>query len=245
MEGSVVTPSIGLYGKHPSFGDFVTGGLPSETQAILEAWLNRMLPALRGIDEGTWQQRFDHAPEIRFWLGAAIVPGGICGLIRPAQDKVGRRFPMVAGVTHCGQLPPVLDSGPELYDALGEALDSFVRRTGDGAEEFAAHLLNLTAPMVALRDDSTPDFWAVRPDGDLTGLAEDIAIADHARAAVCRSYMWVLGPGGVAIHAADQLQSADVINWLMTDAVRAPAPETEPDEGAIEQETADVPQPTH
>lgn len=240
-----VTPSVGLYGKHPSFGDFVTGGLPADSQAVLEAWLNRMLPALRAIDEDTWQARFDNAPEIRFWLGAGIVPGGICGVIRPAQDKVGRRFPMVAGVTHCGQLPPVLDGGPELYDALGEALDSFVRRTGDGAAEFAAHLLNLTAPMVALRDDSTPDFWAMRPDGDLSGLAADIAYADHARAAVGRSYMWVTGPGGVAIHAADQLQSADVINWLLTDAVAMPHPESEPATGPIENETADAPQPTH
>jgi type VI secretion system protein ImpM len=244
MAGAVI-PSVGLYGKHVSFGDVVTGGLPSDTQAILEAWLNTMLPALRDIDTTTWETRFDNAPEIRFWLGAGIVPGGICGLIRPAKDKVGRRFPMVAGVTHCGQLPPVLDSGPELYDALGEALDSFVRRTGDGAEEFAAHLLNLTAPMVALRDDSTPDFWAVRPDGDLIGLAEDIAIADHARASVGRCYMWVHGPGGVGIHAADQLQSADVINWLLTDAVSTPPPVIEPDVGQLENETADLPQPTH
>jgi len=242
---SGVTPSVGIYGKHLAFGDFVTGGLPSETQAALEMWLNKMLPALRDLDETTWQGRFDNAPELRVWFGAGLMPGGFCGVIRPAQDKVGRRFPMVAGVTHCGQLPPVLSTGVELYDALGEALDTFRRRSGDGAEEFAAHVLNMTAPVVALRDDTSPDFWAVRPDGDLGRLAGDIAIADHDRAAVGRSYMWVHGAGGVAIHAADQLQSADVINWLMTDAVRLPPPVIEPeDTGVLETDPADVPQAT-
>lgn len=241
---SGVTPSVGIYGKHLAFGDFVTGGLPSETQTALELWLNKMLPALRDLDEATWQDRFDHAPELRVWFGAGLMPGGFCGVIRPAQDKVGRRFPMVAGVTHCGQLPPMLDSGVDLYDALGVALDSFRRGSGDGAEEFAAHVLNMTAPVIALREDSTPDFWAARPDGDLGRLAGDIAIADHDRAAVGRSYMWVHGAGGVAIHAADQLQSADVINWLMTDAVRTPPPVIEPETGILETEPASDPQPT-
>ena len=213
------TPSVGLYGKHVAFGDFVTGGLPQDVQETLEKWLHKMLPALRDLDEGTWQTRFDNAPEIRVWFGAGLVPGGFCGVMRAAQDKVGRRFPMIAGVSNCGQLPPVLDGGEFLYDEIGGALDNFVRRTGDGAAEFAAHVLNLTAPVIALREDDAADFWAARPDGDLGRLAGDIAIADHDRASVHRSYMWVRGPGGVAIHAADQLQSAEVINWLMTDAV--------------------------
>lgn len=219
------TPSVGLYGKHVAFGDFVTGGLPQDAQGALESWLNKMLPGLRDLDEGSWQARFDNAPEVRVWFGAGLVPGGFCGVMRPAKDKVGRRFPMIAGVSNCGQLPPVLDGGEPLYDAISEALESFVRRTGDGAEEFAAHVLNMTAPVIALRDDGASDFWAARPDGDLGRLAADIAIADHDRAAVHRSYMWVRGPGGVAIHAADQLQSADVMNWLITDAA-AYAPDT-------------------
>lgn len=239
------TPSVGLYGKHTAFGDFVTGGLAKEVQDALEAWLHKMLPALRDLDEPTWQARFDSAPEVRVWFGAGLVPGGFCGIMRPAQDKVGRRFPMVAGVSHCGQMPPVIDGSEMLYDALGEALDSFVRRTGDGAAEFAAHMLNMTAPVIALREDAAPDFWAVRPDGDLAGLAEDVAIADHDRAAVHRSYMWVRGPGGVAIHAADQLQSADVMNWLITDAVAyAPAADAPADADPIHFEPAAAPLPT-
>lgn len=218
-----LTPSVGLYGKHTSFGDFVTGGLPQEVQDALEAWLHKMLPALRDLDEPTWQARFDNAPEVRVWFGAGLISGGFCGVMRPAKDKVGRRFPMIAGVTNCGQLSPMLDGGEVLYDAIGDALDTFQRRSGDGASEFAAHLLNMTAPVIALREDDAPDFWAARPDGDLARLAEDIATADHDRAAVQRSYMWVRGPGGLAIHAADQLQSADVMNWLITDAAAHPA----------------------
>ena len=245
MSGS--TPSVGLYGKHSAFGDFVTGGLPSAVQSALEKWLNKMLPGLRDINEDTWKARFDNAPEVRVWFGAGIIPGGFCGVMRPAQDKVGRRFPMIAGVTNCGQLAPVLDGRADLYDAIGEALDSFARRSGDGASEFAAHLLNMTAPVIALREDSAPDFWAVRPDGDLAGLAADVAFADHDRACAHRSFMWAHGPGGVAIHAADQLQSADVMNWLITDAVsHAPAPHIAPDTGPIDidNETADQPQLT-
>jgi type VI secretion system protein ImpM len=218
-----LTPSVGLYGKHVAFGDFVTGGLPQDVQAVLEGWVHKMLPALRDLDEETWQARFDNAPEIRVWFGAGLIPGGFCGVIRSEQDKVGRRFPMIAGVSPGGQLPPMLDGGELLYDAIGEALDSFVRRTGDGAAEFAAHVLNMTAPVIALREDDSADFWAARPDGDLARLAGDIAITDHDRAAANRSYMWARGPGGVAIHAADKLQSADVINWLVTDAAAYPS----------------------
>ncbi|MDE0851044.1 type VI secretion system-associated protein TagF [Yoonia sp.] len=238
-------PSVGLYGKHPSFGDFVTAGLPEDVQNALEKWVHKLLPALRDMNEGTWQTRFDEAPEIRVWFGADLVPGGFCGVIRPAVDKVGRRFPMIAGVTNSGQMSPMLDSSAALYDAIGGALDSFKRGSGDGAREFSAHLLNLTAPFIAVREDSTPDFWAARPDGDLGRLAGDIAYADHDRAAVGRSYMWVHGPGGLAIHAAEKLQSADVVNWLMTDAVLAPSSELEPVKGIIDNDPADTPQPTH
>ena len=237
-----MTPSVGLYGKHSAFGDFVTGGLPKDVQDGLEGWLHKMLPALRDLDEPSWQVRFDNAPEVRVWFGAGLIPGGFCGVMRPAQDKVGRRFPMIAGVSHCGQLPPVLDGGEVLYDAIAEALDSFVRRTGDGAAEFAAHMLNMTAPVIALREDAAPDFWAVRPDGDLARLAGDVAVADHDRAAVHRSYMWVRGPGGVAIHAADQLQSADVMNWLITDAAAfGPADPVTEDQNHIEPAAAPLP----
>ena len=236
-----LTPSVGLYGKHVAFGDFVTGGLPKDVQDALEGWLHKMLPALRDLDEPSWQARFDNAPEVRVWFGGGLIPGGFCGVIRPAQDKVGRRFPMIAGVSHCGQLPPVLDGGEPLYDAISDALDNFVRRTGDGAEEFAAHLLNLTAPVIALREDTAPDFWAARPDGDLGRLAGDVAIADHNLAAVHRSYMWVRGPGGVAIHAADQLQSAEVMNWLITDAAGHPGEVVSDDQDHFEPAAAPLP----
>lgn len=235
------TPCVGLYGKHVAFGDFVTGGLPQEVQDTLESWLHKMLPGLRDLDETSWDARFDNAPELRVWFGAGLVPGGFCGVLRAAKDKVGRRFPMIAGVSHCGQLPPVLDGNEVLYDAIGEALDQFVRRTGDGAAEFAAHMLNMTAPVIALREDAAPDFWAARPDGDLARLAGDVATADHDRASVQRSYIWVRGPGGVAIHAADQLQSADVINWLITDAAAQSAQIISEDPNHIEPAAAPLP----
>ncbi len=223
--------SVGLYGKHPSFGDFVTNGLPETAQATLEQWLHHVMPAIRESWGDSWGPLFEASPIIRFWFGGTLVGevGPIFGVMAPSRDTVGRRFPLAAAVAGSDQPAPVQSGDQQIYVALADALRSFVRDPGTGASDFTNHVKShvaqvLPPPAAAIE----PDFWAARGDGDLDRLWGDVAEVDHSRAAAARSYLWCEGPGGAAVHVTRGLPDAPVLAWLMTDAVRAAAPAAVP-----------------
>jgi len=120
---------VGIYGKHPAFGDFVTAGLPQASQDLLESWLNRVLPQLRDLWGEQWQAAFDAAPVMMFWIGPGLTAGdgALCGVMGPSRDKVARRFPLLEGVPGSGQRPPALDADPSLDPGLPASLARTVR----------------------------------------------------------------------------------------------------------------------
>ncbi len=223
--------AVGLYGKHPAFGDFVTNGLPETAQATLEKWLHHVMPAIRdGWGDG-WGDLFDASPPIRFWFGGALVDevGPILGVMAPSRDTVGRRFPLAAAVVGSDQPAPVHGSDQAIYVALTDAMRSFTRDSDTGASDYTAHVQAAVAPVLpGPATPIEPDFWAARGDGNLQRLWGDVAEVDHNRAAAARSYLWCEGPGGAAVHVTRGLPDAPVLAWLMTDAVRATAPAAVP-----------------
>lgn len=223
--------AVGLYGKHPAFGDFVTNGLPETAQATLEKWLHRVMPAIRdGWGEG-WGPLFDASPVIRFWFGASLVDevGPIFGVMAPSRDTVGRRFPLAAAVVGSGQPAPVHAGDQTIYEALTDGIRTYSREPAAGAGDYTAHVkAKVDAVLPGPAAPPEPDFWASRADGDLDRLWGDVAEVDHMRAATARSYLWCEGPGGAAVHVTRGLPDAPVLAWLMTDAVRATAPAAVP-----------------
>ena len=225
-----ITPQVGIYGKHPSFGDFVTAGLPDAGQNMLERWLHTVLPALRDMWGENWQTFFDAAPVINFWFGPDLTGGvgSICGMMGPSRDKVGRRFPLLAAVAGSGKMPPPVDTDQTLYAAFLQSVASYERREGTGAVDFH-HILSqdMAAHITAHEDAGDPGFWAVRQDGDTARLWGDVAAADHVRGAVGRSYLWCAGAGGAAVHVSQGLPGHEEMAWLMTSAIAAPLPPAE------------------
>ena len=233
-----MTARIGIYGKHPQFGDFVTAGLPQPAQDLVERWLHKVLPALRDKWGDHWQAFFDAAPVINFWFGPALTggAGSLCGMMGPSRDKVGRRFPLMGAVAGSGQLPPPVNGDQTFYAAMLGAVGQYVRREGQGAVDYHHAVSQVIAGLVVPPEDNPdPGFWAVRKDGDMVQLWADVSAADHARSAVRRSYLWCAGAGGAAVHVSEGLPGAEEMAWLMTSAIAAPMPEREDADVSVEE----------
>jgi type VI secretion system protein ImpM len=201
-----------VYGKHPAFGDFVTGGLPGIAQDRLEAWLNASLSALRAAWGEAWQDGFDGSPAIAFWIGARVTgDGALRGAMRPSQDKVGRRFPLLAGISGPGPLPPSIDP----MDDYGADVAALLAEIAPDATKGARGIIDLLPDVAGEDVDADPAFWASRDDGDTAQLWADVAMADHLRAAHGRSYWWVVDDP-TALYATDGLPPPEALAWLMT-----------------------------
>ena len=136
---------IGIFGKHPAFGDFLGAGLSGGLRELLEAWLNRMLPELRALWAGAWEQNWDSAPVLRFWIGAGLSGGvGLRGVMIPSRDRTGRRFPLV--VAQAGGPPPVLDAAQDFYRAALVALTRLLGTQSFDPRETAQDLQLPPAP---------------------------------------------------------------------------------------------------
>jgi type VI secretion system protein ImpM len=201
-----------IYGKHPAFGDFIGAGLSLPVQERLEVWLNAMLADLRVGWAAAWEASFDAAPALFFWIGGRVTgDAALCGVMVPSQDKVGRRFPLLAGAVGNGHLPPVLDAGVSLPAKILAQLDMLKPDVPAGA---AGLLAELTA--VNPEDQPTePAFWASRPDPDASQLWADVAATDHLRAAATRSYWWLGNGADAALYATEGWPGAVAIAWLM------------------------------
>jgi hypothetical protein len=141
----------------------------------------------------------------------------------PSQDKVGRRFPLLAGAVGNGYPPPVLDTATTLP---AETLAQLQALKPDVAAGAAGILAALTVPDA---DDqpTDPAFWASRADADAAQLWADAVAADHLRAAATRSYWWLGNGADAALYATEGWPHATAIAWLMAGG-QAAQDETEP-----------------
>ena len=147
--------------------------------------------------------------------------------MRPSRDKVGRRFPVLifASSETASDIvnPPVVDSDQTFFETLTTQLDDL---DGLDASQISDRLQDASgAANAGIGSPAEPaiaqsSFWAVSsepgPDG-LDQLMVDAAAADHAQAAVTRSYWWNVGDERTpsAVHAADGLPGADVFAWFV------------------------------
>lgn len=186
--------ALGVYGKHPAKGDFLAHGLPPAVQAKLEVWLDAALAEAREALGAEWQTVWPTAPHLHFWLGEGIWGEPVAGLMAPAQDRVGRRFPLVYLATGTdAPPPPVADAGQDWHRALSAHAAAMLLR---GDLDQPADLLS-GAPHPAEAEGvaavGPTEFWAARPGPEVEALWQDVALADHRRAAATRSYWWTEG----------------------------------------------------
>lgn len=87
--------NIGIYGKLPSHGDFLTRNLRRSFTDPWDQWLQQGITASRSQLGKQWIENYLISPIWRFALSANIC-GDQCwaGVMMPSVDRVGRYFPL-------------------------------------------------------------------------------------------------------------------------------------------------------
>lgn len=210
---------IGILGKHPGFGDFISHGFGAVYTAWFESWLGEVLPQVRSDLGASWEAIYDRAPDLRFWIGAQLIEGATgpaYGAVRASRDRVGRRYPLIAGAVGSNIYPPVLETEQAPYEALSAAFDA-LPEAPESAETIAAEMRGAVGEL-ALGEpfgDGAPLF-AANPDPDPAGLWAVASTIDHLRAASARAYFWTKGDGARAatVYSAAAMPDARVLAWL-------------------------------
>lgn len=210
-----------IYGKHPAFGDFLAHGMEHAILHQLDQWLEQVLPALRDDLADAWEAAWAAAPPLYFWLGPDILGAPLMGLFTPSQDKVGRRFPLMLGLTGVVTPPPLHSQHEaEPYLALSAHLAAFevpaegTRGAKTLAQGFATPELRGT-PFEPGQDGT---IWGQRDDGDLGRLFSDARQADADKAQLGRSHWWHAGFANreAGWLATNGLPDVIAMKWLLT-----------------------------
>ncbi|MBL4929576.1 type VI secretion system-associated protein TagF [Fuscibacter oryzae] len=222
--------ALGVYGKHPAKGDFLGHGVPASVQARLEAWLDAALADAREALGADWQAVWPAAPHLHFWLGEGIWGEAVAGVMAPAQDRVGRRFPLVFLATGMdAPPPPIIDAGQDWQHALS-AHAARVLAQAD-LDQPADLLAGLPRPTMAKGATAAAELRATRQGPEAGTLWQDLAQADHRRAAAARSYWWTEGETAAAY--PDPADTAPPRAPANTAPTEAPAPVDEEDIWAL------------
>jgi len=112
---------LGLYGKLPGQGDFVTRRLPRPFVDRIDAWLQEMLAQSQSQLGDKWLDAYMSAPIWRFVMGPGIASATQwLGVLVPSVDRVGRWFPFVVATPAPWQADPAsaMVALDNWYDAL-------------------------------------------------------------------------------------------------------------------------------
>lgn len=93
-----MTMRPGFFGKLPSQGDFVVRGWSAQGHRAIERWLEQVLEAA-ARDGSDMAAQIEHAHFAAVSLRAGLVAeAGFEIVVMPSMDRVGRVYPLVAGV---------------------------------------------------------------------------------------------------------------------------------------------------
>jgi len=112
---------IGLYGKLPSYGDFISRNLNSSFIASWDEWLQHFISGSQEQMGDNWLDIYLTSPIWRFVLSPGVIDNNMwAGLMMPSVDRVGRYFPISLAKPFASNVSPVkfiLEQG-EWFDAL-------------------------------------------------------------------------------------------------------------------------------
>lgn len=115
-----IMDKLGVYGKLPRHGDFISRQLPQGFIVAWDTWLQRALVTSQGLLGSRWLDIYLTSPIWRFALSTGVVDAQVwAGLMLPSVDRVGRYYPLtLAQPFAAGVLPPQLQI--EQGDWFGE-----------------------------------------------------------------------------------------------------------------------------
>jgi type VI secretion system ImpM family protein len=163
---------IGLYGKLPSHGDFVTRRLPRAFVQRWDDWLQSSIVTARESLADEFVAVWAEALPWRFNLPAgACIETAVAGVLLPSEDMVGRLFPLtLAAMLTVGTEPPA-----EAWYAALEAAGSDARDRGDTADALISTLSAAPCTGFDVTDAASPSCGWWKGDGphwDLPGLPD-------------------------------------------------------------------------
>ena len=142
------TASVGFFGKLPGAGDFVQRRLPG---GFVERWDRHFEQAVFASREALgqeWGAAYRASPTWRFVLSPqACGEGAWAGVFGPADDRVGRSFPMVLAASVVpAQIEPLLREGAGWFEALARVHAQGQRGAPVDAEGFDVLVSALPGP---------------------------------------------------------------------------------------------------
>ncbi|MBY6047909.1 type VI secretion system-associated protein TagF [Vannielia litorea] len=198
---------LGLFGKLPAKGDFITRAMPPEVLSFWEGWLEKVMSGAKHHLAGEWGQVYEASPVWRFWIGPGVFGHAMAGALTASVDRVGRQFPLTLVLSGMGPqhpVPPLSDPMEDWYGMLERALLAAKSAHFDGdVDGFLAALPEPNAAPCALGEDRRNAFFAYGEHG-LGQMLADVRDHDHQLAAFERSYWWTggndyVGPGMIAL----------------------------------------------
>ncbi len=214
--------SVVIYGKHPAYGDFLAHGLDHDLLSLFDKWLEGILPKLKDDLGDDWEAAWAAAPPLNFWLGPDIIGAPLLGVFLPSQDKVGRRFPLMMGLTEIVTPPPLHPAHDETpYTAIAAHIGNFTVPSG-GTRGVKTLLDGFDPPPlqgVIFESGQDGTIWGHREDGDLRRLFTDAVTADAQKAQLGRSHWWhaELPNRSAGWLAANGLPDLTSMRWLLTE----------------------------
>ena len=99
---------IGIYGKLPGYGDFLTRNLPSDFIQLWDGWLQLYVSVSKEQIGENWLDYYLTSPIWRFVLSTGVIDSACwAGLIMPSVDRVGRYFPFSLVLPLSAEVSPV------------------------------------------------------------------------------------------------------------------------------------------
>lgn len=118
----------GFFGKVTSHGDFVARRLAPSFQQPWDEWLQAGLQGSRQALGERWLPTWLNSPIWRFALAPGVCgPDGLCGVLMPSVDRVGRHFPLTVAAAWTGPLLDCLTQHDAWFGEIEELALSSLR----------------------------------------------------------------------------------------------------------------------
>lgn len=217
-----------IIGKHPDYGDFIRHGLEPPIAEKLMRWMDTQLAKVKSSAGDDWEAFWDGAQACRFWLGREVLGKTTIGVMLPSNDRVGRRYPLLALVVGADIAPPFQDPADDIMDRIEHHLNHARGGGPGGAGALMAGLDVSDIPVEGPKPSQV--IWAHHPEGDLYQLLSRAAQADHALCATGRTYWWAPARGwrAAAWLGCEGLPDHQALSWLLGGEEATPVAEPAP-----------------
>ena len=225
---------ISVYGKHPSFGDFISHGVSPRFQSEVIPWIGQIMSQTRDYLGHGWDNVYDTALPLRFWIGSDVFDQfSMRGVLYCSRDKVGRRYPLIIIEQGRGLPMPLIAVKQGFYETLEARLIEVTSNTIGSANEIITDIgINCDLADKTATDNEQTSFWAANPDPEVNHLLEAVGATDQQHAAAGRSYWWTAGRNARAstFLAAQGIPNAAEMAWLLSGVAADGLQQSEPED---------------